>query len=103
MVEAVLGKGAVDVVLGAVWVAAGMPGSRISHSAWAVTSDEAVSRKAVARSVFMIPSVVLSTTQPYERLLTRPCANSHNRPDRCAPDHIGTRYVEDDRTFREVG
>jgi hypothetical protein len=55
----VAGGEAVAVVLVAVAVEPGMPGSRISHSAWAVTSDEAQSRKAVVRSVFMIPSVVL--------------------------------------------
>jgi hypothetical protein len=58
-VEILFVAGAVEVMLVAVAVEPGMPGSRISHSAFAVTSEEAQSRKAVARSVFMIPSVVL--------------------------------------------
>lgn len=92
--------GAVEAVLGA--VAFGMPVSKISHSAWAVTSDEAASRKAVARTVFMISSVVLHTTQRYEGLFARPCAKPHNRPDRCALDHIGSNSVEDDRTSQRA-
>ena len=55
----VLVAGAVEVMLVTLAVEPGMPGSSISHSAFAVTSEEAQSRKAVARSVFMIPSVVL--------------------------------------------
>jgi hypothetical protein len=58
-VEIVFVAGAVEVVVVAVAVEPGMPASSISHSAFAVTSEEAHSRKAVARSVFIVPSVVL--------------------------------------------
>jgi hypothetical protein len=87
----VLVAGAVEVVVVAVAVEPGMPASRVSHSAFAVTSEEAQSRKAVARSVFMIPSVVLEATPPYRRLFARPCAKLHLGPDRCAPGHMGTK------------
>lgn len=41
-----------------------------SHSACAVTSEEAASRKAVAKSVFMVPSDILSPPAPEERSLS---------------------------------
>jgi hypothetical protein len=101
-VSILLAAGAVEVVVVAVAVEPGMPGSRISHSAFAVTNEEAQSRKAVARSVFMFPSVVLEMTSTYGLLFARPCANSHIGPDRCAPDHIATIAARTIRRSEEI-